>query len=150
MASRHGIRLFVALCAALIVLAACSAGGRQAVSVSDPMARPSPLESGTGGAFMTLRNGGSQADRLRSAASPAAKVVELHETVDDNGVMRMVPQQDGWEIAPGADLVLKPGGKHLMLIDLRRPLQPGETIEITLTFDKAGQVKVQVPVKAMQ
>jgi periplasmic copper chaperone A len=150
MDSRHTIRPFVLLCAALIVLAACSAGGRQGIAVSDPMARPAPLEGGTGGAFMTLRNGGSQADRLRSAASPAAKMVELHETVDNNGVMRMVPQPDGWEIAPGADLVLKPGGKHLMLIDLRRPLQPGETIEITLNFDKAGQVKVQVPVKAME
>jgi copper(I)-binding protein len=143
-------QLSVLLCAVLIVLAACSAGGGQAITISDPLARPSPLEGGTGGAFMTIRNSGSQADRLRSAASPAAKMVELHETVDDNGVMRMVPQPDGWEIAPGGELVLKPGGKHVMLMGLVRPLEPGATIEITLNFDKAGPVKVQVPVKAMQ
>jgi copper(I)-binding protein len=65
-------------------------------------------------------------------------------------VMRMVPQPDGWEIAPGGELVLKPGGKHVMLMGLVRPLEPGATIEITLNFDKAGPVKVQVPVKAMQ
>jgi periplasmic copper chaperone A len=142
--------LTVLVCATLVVLAACAAGGSQRIAIADPMARPSPLEGGTGGAFMTVRNSGGEADRLRSASSPAAKVVELHETVDDNGVMRMVPQPNGWEIAPGGKLVLEPGGKHLMLIDLRQPLVSGATIEITLNFDRAGPVRVQVPVKAME
>jgi periplasmic copper chaperone A len=150
MSSWPGARLSVLVCATLVVLAACSAGQGQGIEISAPMARPSPLEGGTGGAFVTVHNGGREADRLRSAASPAAKTVELHETVDDNGVMRMAPQPDGWEIAPGGELVLKPGGRHLMLIDLVRPLEPGAIIEITLNFDRAGPIKVQVPVKAME
>jgi periplasmic copper chaperone A len=133
--------------AALLLAVACSSNA--GIVVTDPMGRPAPLEGGTGGAFMTVRNESGQADRLRSAASPAAQAVELHETVDDNGVMRMVPQPDGWEVAPGGRLELKPGGKHIMLVGLVRPLKAGDTIEITLNFDKAGAIKVQVPVKDM-
>jgi periplasmic copper chaperone A len=137
----------VLICATLFLSAACSTG--QGIIITDAMARPSPLEGGTGGAFMTIRNETGQTDRLRSAVSPAARAVELHETVDDNGVMRMVPQPEGWEIGSGSRLELKPGAKHIMLIDLVRPLEPGMTIEITLNFDRAGAIKVQVPVKAM-
>jgi periplasmic copper chaperone A len=139
--------LAVVICLTLLLLAACSAG--QGIVITDAMARPAPLEGGTGGAFMTIRNASGQADRLRSASSPAASSVELHETVDDNGVMRMVPQPDGWEVAPGGRLELKPGGKHIMLIGLVRPLKAGDTIELTLNFDKAGAIRVQVPVKEM-
>jgi copper(I)-binding protein len=150
MSGRHRPWLSGLVCIALVVLSACSAVRGTGIAISDPMARPSPLEGGTGGAFLTIRNNGGAPDRLRSASSPVAQTVELHETVDDNGVMRMAPQPDGWEIAPGGDLVLKPGGKHIMLMGLRHPLQPGETIEITLNFDKAGPIKLQVPVKAIQ
>jgi copper(I)-binding protein len=146
----HSVRRVLAivlLCTTVVLVVACSTG--QGIVITDPMARPSPLEGGTGGAFMTIRNGTWQTDRLRSATSPAARVVELHETVDDNGMMRMVAQPDGWEIGPGSQLELKPGAKHIMLIDLVRPLEPGMTIEITLTFDRAGAIKVQAPVKAM-
>jgi copper(I)-binding protein len=133
------------LTGAALVLAACLNG--RGIVITDPMARPAPLEGGTGGAFMTIRNESGQADRLRSADSPAAQSVELHETVDDTGVMRMVPQPDGWEVAPGGRLELKPGGKHIMLLGLVRPLKAGDTIEITLNFDKAGEIRVQAPVK---
>ena len=139
--------LLLAAVAILLLAAGCSPAG--GIVVSDPMARPAPLEGGTGGAFMTLRNAGVQSDRLRSASSPAAQSVELHETVDDNGIMRMVPQPDGWELAPGGRLELMPGGKHIMLIGLVQPLTAGETIEITLHFDEAGEIEVQVPVKQM-
>jgi copper(I)-binding protein len=147
---RPRLRLHIAIlaCAAVAVLSGCTLGQEPGISVSDPMARPSPLVGGTGGAFMVIRNGGRQADRLGSASTPAARVVELHETVNDNGVMRMVPQPEGWQIEPGGALVLEPGGKHLMLIDLVNRLQAGDTIELTLNFDKAGPVKVAVPVKS--
>jgi hypothetical protein len=97
---------------------------------------------------MTIQNEGQKADRLRSATSPAAEAVELHETVNANGVMRMVAQPDGWAVEPGSRLELKPGGKHVMLIGLLRPLQPGDTVEITLQFDNAGPIQVQVPVRS--
>jgi copper(I)-binding protein len=150
---RDGLRLpwpevlAAVLVGAALLLAACSAG--EGIVITDAMARPAPLEGGTGGAFLTVRNESGKADRLRSAASPASQTVELHETVDDHGVMRMVPQPDGWEVAPGERLELKPGGKHIMLIGLVRPLKAGDTIEITLNFEKAGAIRVQVPVKEM-
>jgi hypothetical protein len=141
--------LVAVLVSALLLVLTVACSTQHGITITDPMARPSPLGGGTGGAFMTIRNETGQADRLRSAASTAARAVELHETVDDNGMMRMVPQPEGWEIGPGSELELKPGGKHIMLIELVRPLEPGNSIEITLDFEKAGPIRVQVPVKAM-
>lgn len=138
-------RSLCVLISALVILAACSPAG---ITVKDPFARPSPTEGGTGGAFMTIVNNTRRPDRLVSAQCPAAKVVELHETINDAGVMRMRPQPEGFEIPFRGELELKPGGKHVMLIDLVVPLRAGESIEVTLNFEKAGAVKVQVPVRA--
>ena len=82
-------------------------------------------------------------------SSPAAKTAELHETVDENGVMKMVHHPEGWEIPAGGTLELKPGGKHIMLIGLTAPLVAGEKIKVTLNFEKAGAQTIDVPVKAM-
>jgi hypothetical protein len=134
------------LCIVSQLAAACvPAGG---VVIKDPFARASPAGAPTGGAFMTIVNNG-QADRLVSASSPAAGTVELHETVDENGVMKMVPRPEGWQIPVGGSLELKPGGKHIMLINLTAPLEAGKTIQITLNFEKAGAKTIEIPVKAM-
>ena len=140
---------FVALlCIAALLMAACVpvTGG---IVVKEPFSRASPGGATTGGAFVTILNNGQGADRLVSASSPAAKTVELHETVNENGVMKMQPRPEGFEIPAGGTLELKPGGKHIMLIDLVAPLEPGNTIEITLNFEKAGPQKIQVPVRKM-
>lgn len=120
-----------------------------AVRVENPMSRPSPLVAGTGAAYMTIINPTDAADRLVSASSPAAKVGELHETVNDGGVMRMIPQPDGFEIPAKGMVELKPGGKHVMLIDLVAPLEIGQEIQITLTFEQAGEMILTVPVMDM-
>lgn len=133
---------------ASLLLAACGAAGG-GIAVKDAYARATPPEAMTTGAFATITNGGKAADRLISAASPAAKTVELHETVNEGGVMKMQPHPEGWEIPAGGKLELAPGGKHIMLIDLAAPLKAGETIELTLTFEKAGAIKIQAPVKAI-
>ncbi len=148
----QGIRLAIWLCVAFsigLLAAGCAVGSGPMIAVKDAMARPAPVAGGTGGAFMTIINRSAVADRLLAASSPAAAVVELHETVDDGGVMRMVPHPEGWEIAAKGRLELKPGGKHLMLIGLKEPLEAGQTVEITLTFKNAGAVTLQVPVKAL-
>jgi hypothetical protein len=136
------------LCVAVLLMSACAAaaGG---VAIKDPFARASPAAAETGGAFMTIINNGKAADRLISGSSPAAKAVELHETVDENGVMKMVAHPEGWEIPAGGTLELKPGGKHIMLIGLTAPLEAGKTIQITLNFEKAGAKTIEIPVKAM-
>ncbi len=59
----------------------------------------------------------------------------------------MVPQPDGWELGPRGQLELKPGGKHMMLVDLVHPLKPGDIVVLTLNFDAAGPIEVQVPVE---
>ncbi len=120
-----------------------------ALRVENPMSRPSPLMAGTGAAYMMIVNPTEMADRLVAVSSPAAKVGEIHETVNDGGVMRMVPQPDGFEIPAKSVLELKPGGKHLMLIDLVAPLEIGQEIELTLTFEKAGEMVITVPVVDM-
>ncbi len=128
----------------LLTLAACAQAG---IVVKDPFANPSPAAGGTGGAFMTIVNNSKEPDRLISAQCSIAKMVELHETLNTDGVMSMRPRPDGFEIPAGGTVELKPGGKHVMLMGLTDPLKADEIIEITLNFEKAGAVKVQVPVR---
>jgi copper(I)-binding protein len=98
---------------------------------------------------MTIVNNGPEPDHLLSASSADAGAVELHETVDDKGVMRMVPHPEGWDLPARGKLELRPGGKHLMLIKLARTLEQNQTVQITLTFRDAGPIAVRVPVKAV-
>lgn len=97
------------------------------------------------GVFMTLRNTGTAPDRLVSAASPLPRMVEIHTTVRDGEVMRMRPV-DAVEVPPGGSVTLAPGGLHIMLMGLSQPMPAGSTVPVTLTFEHAGAVPVQVPV----
>ena len=117
---------------------------QQAVQVKEPWARATAGK--VGGVFLTLAPGAT-ADRLTGAQSPVAGKVELHTTVKDGDVMRMRPV-NAIEVKPGAPVELKPGGLHIMLVDLKRPLKQGDKIPLQLTFEKAGTVSVTVEVKA--
>jgi copper(I)-binding protein len=139
--------LLLLVAAGCAPLPATSPAAGPGIAVEGAFARPSPSEGGTGGAFMTIANNSGAADRLIRASSPAAKMVEIHETIDDNGVMKMRPVAGGFEIPAGGKLELKPGGKHIMLMGLTAPLTEGGEVEITLTFEKAGEVTVKAPVK---
>lgn len=119
------------------------------LTVRNPMSRPSPMAAGNGAAYMTILNGFESDVQLVSAESEASNVVELHETIDDNGVMRMQPRPEGFSVPAGGMVELKPGGKHVMLIDLVEPLEPGNQIEITLNFDNGESITVTVPVTEM-
>ncbi|MCB9139060.1 MAG: copper chaperone PCu(A)C [Caldilineaceae bacterium] len=119
------------------------------ITIVNVRARPAPMAGGTGAVYMTVLNGLEEDVQFVSAESPAANVVELHETVNDNGVMRMVPQPDGYPIPAGGSVELMPGGKHIMLIDLVAPLATGSEIELTLNFDNGESMTVTVPVVEM-
>jgi copper(I)-binding protein len=119
------------------------------ITIMDARSRPSPMAAGNGAAYMLVLNGLTEDVQLVSASSPAAGVVELHETIDDNGVMRMVPQPDGFTVPAGGAVELKPGGKHVMLIDLVAPLETGGEIELTLNFDNGQSFTLTVPVVQM-
>jgi copper(I)-binding protein len=97
---------------------------------------------------MTLRNTGAAADRLLAASTAVAGTVELHTVVKEGDVMRMraVPAID---VPAGRAVTLQPGGLHVMLMNLRRPLAPGESIELSLVFEKAGRRTVTLPVRAL-
>jgi copper(I)-binding protein len=127
MQTRRLLTVLGLLCVTSLLIAACapSAGG---IVIKDPFTRATPAGA---------------------ASSPAAKTVELHETVDDNGVMKMEPRPEGWEIPARGTLQLKPGGKHIMLVGLTAPLEAGKKIRMTLNFEKAGARTIEVPVQAL-
>lgn len=102
---------------------------------------------GTGAAYFLIENGGSEADRLIAAAAGVSDVVEIHEIADNNGVMEMRPLADGLEIPAGETVALEPGGYHIMLIGLKHDLNAGDTFDLTLTFETAGEVVVPVSVQ---
>ncbi|WP_439577343.1 copper chaperone PCu(A)C [Elioraea sp.] len=136
-----------ALALALAAVAAPAAAHHDhRIEVQEPWARAA-LAGRTSAAYMTLVNPTETPDRLVSAASPVAQTVELHAHLHDGGVMRMRPVA-GIEVHPGEPSVLAPGGLHVMLIGLMRDLRRGETIRLSLTFEKAGKVEVEVPVLA--
>ncbi len=136
----------LALCLAGVLVGGCAATGSGGLDVENVYSRPAPA-GGMGGAFVTVTNGGDTPDRLIGARTSVAEAVELHETIDDNGVMKMRPVPGGFEVPAKGKLELKPGGKHLMFVGLNTALQEGKEIEITLTFEKAGDIAVKAPIR---
>ncbi|MCS7084118.1 MAG: copper chaperone PCu(A)C [Aquificaceae bacterium] len=128
---------------ALVGLAAFAlAFAQQNIAVKNGWVREVPQASRATAAYMQIENKSSQADKLVSASSPAAAITEIHETVD--GKMRKIQSID---IPANSKVELKPGGLHIMLIDLKNPLKEGDKVDLTLRFEKAGEVKLQLPVK---
>ncbi|PRD43483.1 hypothetical protein C5748_11970 [Phyllobacterium phragmitis] len=101
-----------------------------------------------GGGYVTLANDGGEADRLVAVHSPAAKRVETHEMTMENDVMKMRPLKEGIELPAGGTVELKPGGMHLMFMDVAKPFREGDTVPVTLEFEKAGKVDVTFKVGA--
>jgi len=99
------------------------------------------------GGFMKIENKGA-ADQLVSASSPVAGEVQLHEMAMDGNVMKMRQVKD-IAVPAGGAVELKPGGLHLMFINIKAPLTAGETVPVKLKFAKAGEVEVKMPVNAM-
>lgn len=99
------------------------------------------------GGFMKIENKGA-ADQLVSASSPVAGEVQLHEMAMDGNVMKMRQVKD-IAVPAGGAVELKPGGLHLMFMNIKAPLTAGETIPVKLKFAKAGEVEVKMPVNAM-
>lgn len=113
------------------------------IHVEQPFARATPAK--VGGAFMVLHNGGKEADRLLKAESPVAASVELHTHMKDGEAMRMRPV-DSIPLPAGGEARLEPGGHHIMLIGLKQPLKEGTSFPLTLIFEKAGRITIEVPV----
>jgi copper(I)-binding protein len=116
-----------------------------AIRVENPVARPATVGQNSA-AYLQIVNPTSSEDRLLSASGDVAAMIELHETINDGGVMKMTPRPDGFAIPTRSQVELKMGGKHVMLMNLRQDLKPGDEFVLTLTFEKIGQVQVPVTV----
>ena len=114
------------------------------MAATNAWARATSPNATVGIAFVTLT--GSAADTLTAASTPAAAKVEFHRHVQQDGLMKM-RQQASVEIAAGQTVAFNPGGLHLMLVDLKAQLKPGQSFPLTLTFAKAGAVTVAVTVE---
>lgn len=116
------------------------------INISVPFARATLPNAPVGGGFMTIENTGTEADRLVSITSTVADKSEIHEMGMEGDVMKMRALTDGLEIPAGETIVLSPGGLHLMFMGLKGAFVEGETVSVTLTFEKAGTVDVELPV----
>ena len=117
------------------------------IDIGHPYARVTLPGQPTGGAYMSFDNHGAP-DRLVSVQTAAAKSVELHSSTLEGDVMRM-RQVDAIDLPANKAIVLQPGGWHLMLIGLKAPLKQGDSFPMTLKFEKAGEVVVDVKVQAV-
>ncbi len=112
---------------------------RAAIVVEDPWAAATNPGATVAGGYVTLRNPRATPDRLISASSPRADRVELHEMSMDGGMMRMRPVT-GIDVPAGASATLRPGGLHIMFINIDEQFQDGQRVPVTLTFERAGNI----------
>jgi len=143
------ITLFMLVFFTLSALPAFAGTAADEVDVLDPWAREVPPVMSSSAGFLSLKNTGSVEHKLVSASSDAAGVAELHTHINNNGVMQMRPVEN-IPVAPGETTELKPGGLHIMLMMLTKPLVAGEQLDITLTFEDGSSKQVQAEVRKYQ
>jgi copper(I)-binding protein len=137
----------VVLALSLVASAAVyAAGSADSVQVVDPYVRAMPPGARATGAFMMLKNAGATDAKLVKAESPAARTVELHTHIDNNGVMEMRPVA-AIDIKAKGETALKPGGYHIMMIDPTASLKQGDKVAITLRFADGSSKQIEAPVK---
>lgn len=119
------------------------------LKIDHPWTRATPAGAKVAGGYLTIQNSGSAPDRLIGGASDIAGRIEIHEMAVKDGIMTMRPLDTGLAIKPGDKAELKPGGYHIMFMDLKRPLKEGESVKGTLQFEKAGAVAVEFAVQGI-
>ena len=141
--------------AAVFLLALTAAGANAedykagSLQITQPWTRVTPKGAQVAGGYLRITNTGTTPDRLTGGSAEVARRFEIHEMSMDGGVMKMREVKDGVVIAPGATVELKPGGYHIMMMNLSRPLAKGERVKGALTFEKAGKVDVEFDVQAL-
>lgn len=132
------------LATAIAVTSTLSAAAADLMAM-DPFAFETSASAKAGGAYITIVSHGD-ADRLLDATSPVAKRVEIHTHIKDGDVMRMRKVDAPLPVTADAPIKMGPGGVHVMLMGLNHPLDAGTSIPVTLVFEKAGEITVDVPV----
>ncbi|TXT30030.1 MAG: hypothetical protein FD131_2040 [Rhodocyclaceae bacterium] len=133
------------LAASLMFSAGVLAGAADNVSVQDPYVRLAPPNAPATGAFMVIKNNGDKDVKVLKADNPVSKVTELHTHLNEGGVMKMRPVPS-IEVKAKGEAVLKPGGLHVMMIDIKTPMKEGDVVPITLSFDDGSTKQVDAKV----
>lgn len=163
----------LALCVLPIVLVGCSGTTTTATQSNNPTAKPraddflitnisvratrittasddmgptaEPMNA-VSGAYLRIENRSAQGDQLLSATTDAAGRAEIHQTIVENDIARMQHMMEGVTIPANGVVEFKPGGYHIMLRDLKRALEPGQTVQLTLRFRLRGEITISAPV----
>lgn len=130
----------------LVAAAAPATAKAPQIQVSGWARSTVPAQTGSA-AYLTIRNGGSAADRLLGVSTPAARSAAIHSTSMEGGVMRM-RAMPALSITGGGTAAMRPGGVHIMLMGLKAPLRAGEPLPLTLRFERAGLVRTSVPIQS--
>lgn len=151
MSRKTSCLLSFALASQILLSLGVSADAQQykagAIVIDQPWSRATPRGSDVGVGYLTIANTGPEPDRLVSASSPRAGRTEIHEMKMEGGVMKMRPVAGGLEIKPAQKLELKPGGYHVMFMNLHEPFKQGEMLKAQLQFEKAGTLDVEFKVE---
>nr|WP_319247534.1 copper chaperone PCu(A)C [uncultured Celeribacter sp.] len=117
------------------------------ITIEDAYARSAGASAKSGAAFFVIRNTGDEADRLIDAHSDISKVTELHTHKDmGDGIMKMMRVEEGFEVPAQGTHALARGGDHVMMMGLLKPMMQGDIVTVTLTFEHAGDITVEIPV----
>jgi periplasmic copper chaperone A len=149
------MKKFGILVASFVAVSALSGGAASALDykvgaleIDSPWSRAVPRGAKVAAGYMKIKNAGTEPDRLVSGSTSVAGGLMIHEMTMDNGVMKMRPLPSGLEIKPGETIELKPGSFHIMMTDLKQPIQRGKPFKASLMFEKAGEVDVDFAVEA--
>jgi periplasmic copper chaperone A len=131
----------------LLLLALAAAPAFAQISVEQPWARATPPGAKIAAGYIVIRNAGG-ADRLLGATSPAAERVEMHTTAREGDIARM-REVKAHPVPARGELELKPGGAHLMFVNIKAPFKEGDKVPVVLKLEKAGEVKVEFHVRRL-
>jgi len=120
-----------------------------ALEIDHPWSRAVPKGATVAAGYVTIKNTGTEPDRLMGGSTPVAGKFEVHEMSMDKGIMKMRPVTGGVEIKPGETVELKPQSFHIMMMGLKQPIEKGKPFKGSLVFEKAGAVDVDFAVEAV-
>ena len=143
---------FICIAAALACVAAQPIAAKELAKsdglvIDDAWARATPPGAPSAAAYIIINNPRGAADRLTDVRSAIAASASLHRTQMEDGIARMAPLERGISLPPRTELMMVPGGIHIMLTGLTWRLEPGSTFPLTLTFADGREVSIEVPVK---
>ncbi|MGI9509227.1 MAG: copper chaperone PCu(A)C [Geminicoccaceae bacterium] len=134
-----------------IIATACLQAGTvyaESIVVSDGWVRASIGGASNSAAYMVLTTEEDAPDRLTAVQTPVAERAELHNHIMEDGIARM-RQVEAIDVIPGEPMILEPGGLHVMLIGLKEKLEPGAKLPLTLSFEQAGDIEIELTVHSM-